>query len=112
MARTKAAGNTGINFQPTVDGGVVMNICELEETRVDGVKLMLPVRLKGTESGEERATNFYTTVGRLDAAKRDVGPAARYAHLANNSNLSGVAEMNLARLNKVYIDTMFDPSKW
>ena len=89
-----------------------MNICDLVETRIQGVKIMLPVRLKGTESGEERATNFYTTVGRLDAVKREVTAAGRIRHLANNCNLSGLAEMNLVRLDKEYIDQMFDPSKW
>ena len=112
MARTKETANAGMNFVPTAEGGVVMNICDLVETRIQGVKIMLPVRLKGTESGEERATNFYTTVGRLDAVKREVTVAGRITHLANNCNLANLAEMNLFRLDKEYIDQMFDPSKW
>ena len=58
MARTKETGNAGTNFMPTAKGGVVMNICDLVETRTQGVKIVLPFRLKGMETGEEKATHF------------------------------------------------------
>ena len=58
MTCTKETGSAGKNLMPTAEGEVEMNICNLVETRIQGVKIMLPVCLKGTETGGGEGYEF------------------------------------------------------
>ena len=72
----------------------------------------MPLRLTGAESPSERATNFYTTVAKLEQAAREISAAARIAHLADNCNLGSVSEMNVECLYTEYINQLFDPAEF
>ena len=47
---------------------MIMNLVDVAEVRVENHKMMLPVKLKGIESDNQRAVSFYSTSGKLAAA--------------------------------------------
>ena len=55
MARTKSTGDAQPEFVPTAGGGMIMKFCEEREVRIENRKMIVPVRLTGEESAEEKA---------------------------------------------------------
>ena len=94
------------------NGVFVPEFCKTAEVRIENKKFLLPVRLTGAETPTERATNFYTTVAKLEQAAREISACARIAHLADNCNLGSVSEMNVDVLYAEYIDQLFDPASF
>ena len=91
---------------------LIMNLVEMKEVRVEGHKMQLPVKLRGTETDHERAITFYATAGRLAAAAKEISAQGRITALASNVNQDHVGEKNNMALFNAFGEQVFDPSNW
>ena len=55
---------------------------------------------------------FYSTDGKLAAQAKDISAIGRINTLADNVNLSHLAEINTDQLFTAYITRCWDPSNW
>jgi hypothetical protein len=92
--------------------GMIMNLVDVAEVRVENHKMMLPVKLKGVESDNQRAISFYSTSGKLAAAAKEISAQGRITALATNVNLDHICELNNRTIFETYLEQLFDPSRW
>ena len=86
MARGQRKTTAAVALMPS-NGVFVPEFCKMTEVRIENKKFLLPMRLTGAETPNKRATNFYTTVAKLEQAAWEISACARIAHLADNCNL-------------------------
>jgi hypothetical protein len=91
---------------------MIMNLVDVAEVRVENHKMMLPVKLRGIESDNQRAISFYSTSGKLAAAAKEISAQGRITALATNVNLDHICELNNRTIFETYLEQLFDPSKW
>ena len=58
--------------KPIASGSMVMNLVGVVKVRVENHKILLPLKLKGTESDTQRAISFYSTSGKLAASSKEI----------------------------------------
>ena len=80
--------------QPPTRPNLFMNLVELTEVRIKNKKVQLPIKILGTESNNHRAVTFYSTAGKLGAHIKDISAIGCINALADNINLSHLAEIN------------------
>ena len=112
MARTKSTGDAQPQFVPTAGGGMIMKFCEEREVRIENRKLIVPVRLTGEESAEDKAISFYTCAGKLDAEAAHISANGRATYLADHGLASGLLPLVKEDLMACYREQLGDPSKW
>ena len=90
----------------------LMNLVETTEVRIEAKKVLLPVKLLGMESDNLRALTFYSTAGKLAAHTKDNTALGRINALADNVNLSHLAEISTGALFTEYVGRCWDPANW
>ena len=112
MARTKTTGDVASSFMPTAGGGMIIKFCEEEVVRIENRKIKVPVRLTREEPDTERATSFYTCVGKLNTKAAHISAVGRVAHLADHAHTSMILTHSMGDLMDCYTAQLVDPSKW
>ena len=74
MARGQRKTTAAVALMPS-NGVFVPEFCKMTEVRIENKKFLLPMRLTGAETPNKRATNFYTTVAKLEQAAWEIPPA-------------------------------------
>ena len=90
----------------------LMNLVESTEVRIEDKKVLLPVKLIGMERDNLRAVTFYSTAGKLAAHAKDISALGRINALADNVNLSHLAEISTGALFTEYVARCWDPDNW
>jgi hypothetical protein len=93
-------------------GGLLMKLVELEEVRVEKSKIMLPKKLDGTESDQQRAVVFYATAGKLINAKKEITAQGRVKAVASICNMSHIGDLNIKVIEDSAYEEIWTPSNW
>lgn len=104
MSRINATGGAGLKH--------IMSLVELVEQRIEKHKLLLPLKLDGTEDDNQRAVHFYTTAGKLDRAEKSISARGRLEALASNVNLNHTCDLELDCIIEKYYADVFNPANF
>ena len=87
-----------------------MNLVEMMEVRIEMHKMQLRTKLQGTELDNQRVILFYSTLGKLAAATKEISVQGHITALATNCNLNHIAKLNNREILDAYIDQWFNPA--
>ena len=97
---------------PTVKDGLIMNLVDMKEARVESHKLLLPAKIDGTEGDTQRAIIFHAAAGQLQAAKNHITAQGRIEALAAILAIQQTCKLQLSDLEDLYYEGIFKPSKY
>ena len=94
----------------TAAQGLVTNLLEMEEARVESTKLTLPVKLTGGEDDSTRAVVFYSTAGKLEAAASRISAKRRLRTLAERHNVALIVDLYVQEIYNAVNTHLFTPA--
>ena len=92
--------------------GLIMNLVEMREARVESHKLSLPVCITGEEDDTQRAVIFHAAAGKLEAASKHISARGRLDALASIVSATHNYDVETTIVFDAYYRVIFDPANW